>query len=203
MSLKELLGEELFQKVEEKLDDNTKLIINDGSYIPKEKFDEKNEKVNALEEQIKSRDEQIEQLKNDTNATEELQEKIEELQKQNEQTKEELSTKLEKQRLESEIDKALLSNKARNTKAVKALLDMDKVELTDDGVKGLEEQLESMKEEESYLFEMEDRQSRAGEDYKGSDGEGTFTMADIDNMSEDEINENWDEVSKVLSNSKK
>ena len=203
MSLKDLLGEELFQKVEEKLDEDTKLIINDGSYIPKEKFDEKNEKVSILEEQIKSRDEQIEQLKNDTNATEELQGKIEELQKQNEQTKEELSSKLQKQKLESEIDKALLSNKARNTKAVKALLDMDKVELTDDGVKGLNEQLESMREEESYLFEIEQKQSKAGEDYKGSDGEGTFTMADIDNMSDDEINENWEEISKVLSNSKK
>ena len=138
MSLKELLGEELFEQVNEKLDDDTKLIVNDGNYIPKEKFDEKSEKVAALEKQISQRDEQIEQLKEDTNTSEELKSKIEELQEKNEKTKTELQEKLEQQKLDSEIDKALLKNKARNPKAVKALLEMDKVELTDDGVKGLE-----------------------------------------------------------------
>lgn len=181
MSLKELLGEELFEQVNEKLDDDTKLIVNDGNYIPKETFDEKVEKVKGLEEQISQRDEQIEQLKKDTNASEELKAKIEELQKKNEQTQTELQEKLKQQKLESEIDKALLKNKARNPKAVKALLEMDKVEVTDEGINGLDEQLESIKENDDYLFEKEEG--------KPTKTAGTFD--DNDNDTGNDSNEDW------------
>jgi len=204
MSLKELLGEELFEQVNEKLDDDTKLIVNDGNYIPKEKFDEKSDKVTALEKQISQRDEQIEQLKEDTNASKELKSKIEELQEKNEKTKTELQEKLEQQKLDSEIDKALLKNKAKNPKAVKALLEMGKVELTDDGVKGLEDQLESLKENDDYLFELENDSSSAGDDFKGGNKGGTtITMEQVDSMTEEEINDNWEAVSKVLSQQQK
>ena len=127
----------------------------------------------------------------------ELKSKIEELQEQNEKTKEELSNKLQQQRMESEIDKALLKNKARNPKAVKALLDLESVELNDDGVKGLDDQLNKIKESESYLFEQEDNSSAGGNDFRGG-GDKPLTMAQVDQMSEKEINDNWDEVSKVL-----
>jgi len=169
MSLKELLGEELYSQVNEKLDDDTKLIVNDGSYIPKEKFDAKIEKINALEEQIKQRDQQISTLKEDTNASEELKSKIEELQEKNEQTQTELQEKLKQQKLEAEIDKALIKRKARNPKAVKALLEMDKVEVNDDGVKGLDEQLEAITESDDYLFETEDKKpGKTAGDFNGN-----------------------------------
>ena len=197
MGLKDKLGEELFTQANEKLGEDEKLILNDGSYIPKEKFDEANEKAKQLENQISERDKQIEQLKNDTQASDELKSKIEELQEQNEKTKEELSNKLQQQRMESEIDKALLKNKARNPKAVKALLDLESVELNDDGVKGLDDQLNKIKESESYLFEQEDNSSAGGNDFRGG-GDKPLTMAQVDQMSEKEINDNWDEVSKVL-----
>jgi len=204
MSLKELLGEELFEQVNEKLDDDTKLIVNDGNYIPKEKFDEKSEKVAALEKQISQRDEQIEQLKEDTNASEELKSKIEELQEKNEKTQTELQEKLEQQRLDSEIDKALLKRKARNPKAVKALLDMDKIEATDDGINGLDKQLETLEESDEYLFELENNSSSAGDDFKGGNKGGTtITMEQVDSMTEEEINDNWEAVSKVLSQQQK
>ena len=181
MSLKELLGEELFEQVNEKLDEGQKLIVNDGNYIPKKKFDEKTEKVAALEKQISQRDEQIEQLKEDTNASEELKSKIEELQEKNEQTQTELQEKLKQQKLESEIDKALLKKKARNPKAVKALLEMDKVEVTDDGINGLDEQLEKIEETDDYLFEKEDKGS--------SKTAGDFN--DGDNDTGNDSNEDW------------
>ena len=180
MSLKELLGEELFKQVNEKLNEGQKLIVNDGNYIPKEKFDEKTEKVAALEKQISQRDEQIEQLKEDTNASDELKSKIEELQEKNEKTKTELQKKLEQQKLDSEIDKALLKRKARNPKAVKALLEMDKVEVTDEGVNGLDEQLESLEESDDYLFEKEDKKSNktAGDFNTGNDDTGNDSNED-------------------------
>lgn len=203
MDLKELLGEELFQQVNEKIEtaeDDVKLMVNDGSYVPRERLNDKNDKIELLEQQIKERDNQIEQLKNDTQTSEELQQKIEELQEKNEQTQKELEEKLQQQTLESEIDKALLKNNARNPQAVKALLDMEEVKLTDDGgVKGLDNQLEKLQEEESYLF-AEEGGPAGGDEFKGGSGSGGLTMRDIDRMNEDEINENWEEVQKVLQN---
>lgn len=203
MSLKEMLGEELFEQVQEKLDEGTDLIVNDGDYIPRERLNDKQDKIEMLEEQLEERDNQIDQLKEDTNATEELQNKIEELQDKNEQTREDLQQQLQQQKKEDEIEKALLKNKARNPQAVKALLDDDSLDLTDDGeLKGLEDQLKTLQENESYLFEDEDTGSKAGNDFKGGGNEGKLTMQQIDGMSEDEINDNWDEVKTVLENNK-
>ena len=160
MSLKELLGEELYSQVQEKIGDDKVFLASEndnGQYVPKETFNEKVKKAKFLEEQINQRDEQIEQLKKDASTSKELKAKIEELQEKNEQTQTELQEKLRQQKLEAEIDKALLKNKARNPKAVKALLEMDKVEMTEEGIKGLNEQLESIKENDDYLFENEDK----------------------------------------------
>ena len=50
---------------------------------------------------------------------------------------------------------ALTGAKGKNPKAIKALLDMDKIKLDEEGLKGLEDQLASLKTNESYLFETE------------------------------------------------
>ena len=50
---------------------------------------------------------------------------------------------------------ALTGAKGKNHKAIKALLDMDKIKLDEEGLKGLEDQLASLKTNESYLFETE------------------------------------------------
>ncbi|EAE5404686.1 scaffolding protein, partial [Listeria monocytogenes] len=55
----------------------------------------------------------------------------------------------------SAIELALASAKAKNSKAVRALLDNDKLELTDEGLKGLDEQLEALQESDAYLFAQE------------------------------------------------
>ena len=163
MSLKEKLGEELFKQVSEKLGKDEKLILNDGTYIPKDKFDEANNKAKQLGEQVAERDTQIEQLKNDTQTNDELKSKIEELQQQNEKTKSELSQQLESQKLDSGIDKKLMQKKAKNIKAVKALLDMGKIKLTDDGITGFEEQLEEIIESDGFLFEQEEEEEEKNE----------------------------------------
>lgn len=170
MDLKELLGEELYEQVQEKIeeqDDDVKLIVNDGSFIPRDRLNSKNEEIEALKEQLEERDKQIEQLKEDSQTSDELQQKIEDLQEKNQETREELEAKLQQQQLDSEVEKSLLKAKARNPKAVKALLDFESVELDEDGVKGLNDQLEDLKENEPYLFEQEEeKSSKAGEDIR-------------------------------------
>ena len=53
------------------------------------------------------------------------------------------------------LTNALASAKAKNAKAVKALLDMDALKLNGDEIVGLKEQLERVKAENSYLFESD------------------------------------------------
>lgn len=55
--LKEILGEELFKQVVEKLGDK-KVLLNDGNYLPKSKFDEKNEEVKLLKEKVSTLEKQ-------------------------------------------------------------------------------------------------------------------------------------------------
>lgn len=54
--LKEILGEELYSKVNEKLGDKKLGIINDGSWIPKEKFDKVINEKNNLKKQLEEID---------------------------------------------------------------------------------------------------------------------------------------------------
>jgi hypothetical protein len=59
-------------------------------------------------------------------------------------------------RFEYEIDRALTAAKAKNPKAVRALLDLGSVQFNEEGVlEGLDSQLEAIKEENDYLFESE------------------------------------------------
>ena len=54
------------------------------------------------------------------------------------------------------LSAALTGAKARNSKAVKALLDMDGLKLNDGKIIGLDEQLSQIKEENSFLFESDE-----------------------------------------------
>lgn len=153
MDLKELLGEELYSQVQEKLGDHKIDIVSNGQWIPKAKFDELNESVKEYKQQLKSRDEQLEELKKID--AEGLQAKIKELQEANQKAEQEWQEKLQKQQFEFSLDKALTSARVRNPKAVKALLDTDVIKLDGDKLLGLEEQLNKIKESDPYLFEEE------------------------------------------------
>lgn len=60
---------------------------------------------------------------------------------------------IEKIQYEAKLEVALNSSNARNVKALKGLLDMEKIVLGEDGnITGLDEQLEALKESDGYLF---------------------------------------------------
>ena len=107
-----------------------------------------------LTRQLTERDEQLEELKKVD--AEGLQAKIDELQQQNEATKTEYEEKLQKQAFEHKLESTLKDSKVKNVKAVKALLDLDSIKLDGDKLLGLDDQLNNLKENESYLFESEE-----------------------------------------------
>lgn len=151
MDLKNILGEELAAQVEEKLGDK-KLLVNDGNYIPKGKFDDLNTEKNTYKAQLEERDRQLEDLKKKAAGNEDLAKQLEDLQNQNKQSSDEYESKLAEQKKDFAIETAILKAKAKNPKAVKALLDASKVEHKDNKLYGLDEQLAELKKSDSYLF---------------------------------------------------
>lgn len=121
-------------------------------FIPKARFDEINEEKKELKNQLDDRDKQLQELKVKAAGNEELTAKITELEELNKQTKEEYENKIAALRKETAIELALKDAKARNIKAVKALLDLEKVSLDGDNLIGLDEQLKRLKESDPYLF---------------------------------------------------
>lgn len=64
---------------------------------------------------------------------------------------------IKQMRFDTSLNEMLRSAKAKNNKAVRALLDESKITLNEDGsLLGLKEQLESIQKENSYLFDSEE-----------------------------------------------
>lgn len=159
MDLKELLGEELYNQVAEKAGDHKIAVVSDGSYIPKVKFDEKLQEVKDYKKQIEQRDQQLQELGDKAKGHDELTAKIQELKTQNETTKQEYEQKIQQQAFDHALGNALSGAKVKNTKAVKALLDLDTIKLDGDTLKGLDDQLKTLKESDGYLFESDEGDS--------------------------------------------
>lgn len=86
---------------------------------------------------------------------------------------------------------------------------VEKLELNKDGsVKGLDNQVKSLKEASPDLFQAGQQDDKNQNGYKTMDNKldgddkntTTLTMAEVKNMSTDEINENWDAVQAAMAN---
>ena len=66
-------------------------------------------------------------------------------------------------KLDSAVSMALVEAKAKNPKLVKAALDMSVIKLDGEKVLGLSEQLDKIKESDSYLFEVEQQKQDEGD----------------------------------------
>jgi hypothetical protein len=152
MDIQELLGDELYKQVSEKLGDK-KLIINDGSMIPKVKFDEVNTAKNELKTQVEAYTKQLADLQTKAVGHDDLTKRITELQAQNEKATTEWESKLAQARLDQAVEIAIMSAKGRNPKAVKAMLDLSAIKIDGDAVTGIEEQIKALKTSDAYLFD--------------------------------------------------
>jgi Phage minor structural protein GP20. len=162
MSLKEMLGDELYNQVMGKLGDNKIAIVSDGNWFPKEKFDEVNKANKDYKQQLKDRDTQLEELKTKATGNEELTKKITELTELNKKTADDYQAKLSQQAFDFALKDALTGAKAKNPKAVEALLNKENIKLDGDKLIGLEDQLKTLLESDSYLFDADQQQQQQG-----------------------------------------
>lgn len=109
----------------------------------------------SLQSQIAERDKDLKTLKKQAGDNEELSNQFKELQSKYKQDTENLSKELQQTKLNSAVDSALGKAKVRNSKAAKALLNMDEVKLNDKGeVEGLDNQISSLQKTDGYLFDQ-------------------------------------------------
>ena len=138
-------------------------------------------KAETLEKQINERDTDLKTLREQLEGSDKAQTELETLQKKYDEETQKLQDQLEHNKKMNEIRLAINKSGARNEKAVLALLDLEEVKVNDDGVQGLKEQLETLKESDNYLFEVVDKKKPnivTGGNPQGA-GSGTLTREQI------------------------
>ena len=111
-------------------------------------------KVNELTSQITERDTQLTTLKESVKDNEKLTAKITELENANTESKTTYENKIAEIQKSHAIESGVRDAKAKNVKAVMALLDMEKISYKDGKLDGLSSQIESLTkgEDTSFLF---------------------------------------------------
>ena len=125
--------------------------------------------VEGLKTQVGDRDKQLETLKASAGDNADLKKKIEDLQTENATAKATHESELNQLKIDFAVEKALTSAKAKNIKAVKALLELGEAKLDKDGnVKGLDEQIEKLRsgDDTKFLFEAQ-KQQKQQQNFKG------------------------------------
>lgn len=150
--LKKLLGEDLYKQVQEKLGTEKKYFFDEGEFIPKGRFDEVNNQNKELKTSLAERDTQLADLGEKAKGNEELTNKINELTEANKKIATDYETKIASREREYVIEGELSKIGAKNLKAVKALLDGEKIVVKDGQIAGLNEQIDALKKSDAYLF---------------------------------------------------
>jgi predicted nucleic acid-binding Zn-ribbon protein len=149
--------------------------------------------VSGLKAQVSDRDKQLETLKVSAGDNETLKQQIADLQTENTKAKETHESELTQLKVDFAVEKALTGAKAKNIKAVKALLDLTDAKLDKDGnVKGLSEQIEKLTtgDDTKFLFDAVQQQSQ--QQFKGfqpgaSAQQKPGTEVDTSKMNYDEL----------------
>lgn len=152
MELREILGEELYKQVKEKLGDKKLGVINDGSWMPKQKLDEKIEEVKLLKEKVTSYEKQV----NDTTAllkdSADLKAKFEALQTESKTQLEARDKQISNIVKKTALKQILQEKGARYPDLLLKEFDVDTLEMEGETVKNFDSLLNPLKEKYGDMF---------------------------------------------------
>jgi len=176
-NLKEIIGEELYKQIPEdtkkKYKDANLEDVSNGAYVTKERFNQVNTEAKDYKQQVAERDKQITSLKDEFKDATGLKEKVEKLEADNKKKDDDYQAQLKQLQFDNALNQALKDTNPKNVKALKAMLELDKVKLDGDTLLGLDDQIKSIKKEHDYLFEKEIKGT--GSFVTGGKGDGTDT----------------------------
>ena len=150
--LKELLGDLYTDEIKEKVGDKKLIVLDEGKYIPVDKFNAKNEEVKQQKEQLDSYKKQLKEIEKKAKGNEELEKTIKDLRADNDKKDTDYQATIKTQTKDFAIQTAIKEAQGKNVKAITALLDVEKITVDDNGIVGLSDQLKAIKESDAYLF---------------------------------------------------
>lgn len=164
-------------------------------YVAKDQLDTVNTENKNLKQQVADRDKQLDTLKKASGDNENLKKQIETMKQQNKEQEEAHKAEIAKIKLDNAIDAALTAAGAKNTKAVKALMDVSKVKLGDDGkLTEWDEQIKAVQKSDAYLFESKQGTRKFKGFQPGASGDTKpGTDVDLSKMSYEELAAYMDE----------
>jgi hypothetical protein len=128
-----------------------------------------NEKIKGQAESIKEHEKTLADLKKQAGAGSDLEKQIAEKQAELDAARLAHQKELGELRVEAALDAAIAKAKGKNAKAIKALLERDKIEVTESGeVRGID--LEAIKKTDPYLFESAAEKGSGFEPFSGAKG---------------------------------
>ncbi|MGL9971559.1 phage scaffolding protein [Enterococcus sp. DIV1420a] len=107
-----------------------------------------------LQSQVSKRDADLKKIQKDNSDNEELKAQIKDLQRENANQETKYQESLVAIQRDSALSSLLTETKAKNPKAVAALLDNDKIVFKDGELSGAKEQLEALQKSDGYLFDL-------------------------------------------------
>ena len=119
------------------------------------RYNKLQEQKKQLEEASKAYQKQLEELTKNNADVEALNKLVEQLQLSNKELEENHSKEMHNLQFNFALENALNNAKSKNNKALKALLDMNNIKYQEGKLEGLQEQIEALQKDASYLFDLE------------------------------------------------
>lgn len=144
----------------------------------------------SLKADITQRDKDIEALRKDSGTSDELKQRLADMESDYQAKTEEIQSELKNTKINAALDLALANANVHNPEVVKRALDKDKIQLNDEGVvTGLDEQLTGFKESDPYLFKQETNNHKPpfiSPNGNVNGGGGTMTKEEISKIEDPE-----------------
>lgn len=126
------------------------------------RYNKLQEQKKQLEEVSKTYQKQLEELTKNNADVEALNKLVEQLQLSNKELETNHKQEMDRLQFNFALENALNSAKSKNNKALKALLDMNSIKYQEDKFEGLQEQIEALQKDASYLFDLDTAPQNTG-----------------------------------------
>ena len=144
--MKSIVGDTYTEEMDKKVSEEIGKL-----FVSKADFNTKNEELKTAKEQLGEANETINGFK--AMDIESIKKAADDWKQKAEKAESDAAAKISQIQFDSLLESTLSTAKAKNAKAVKALLDMDGLKLNDGKIIGLDDQLAKIKAENDYLFE--------------------------------------------------
>ena len=126
------------------------------------RYNKLQEQKKQLEEASKTYQKQLEELTKNNADVEALNKLVEQLQLSNKELEDKHSKEMYNLQFDFALEGALNNAKSKNNKALKALLDMNSIKYQEGKFEGLQEQIEALQKDASYLFDLNTAPTNTG-----------------------------------------